>query len=200
MPIDVFKRDDSPYWFASLTENGKRRKVSLKRDLLVALTMTGGRWSEVASLRWAKIDWSGGVARLWGGKVGKERLVPLPEPFQAVLQRRRAEAPADATFVFSGLHGAARTGPSQAIRKAMDRANLNDDPATLKAHGRATIHSLRHTFASWLLQNGAGLAAVQDMLGHASIDHTRRYAHLEKSQTAKRMGAILSNIEVTKAA
>jgi site-specific recombinase XerD len=41
------------------------------------------------------------------------------------------------------------------------------------AHGKATIHSLRHTFASWLLQNGADLAEVQDTLGHTSMNMTR---------------------------
>jgi integrase len=165
------------------------------RDMLVALTMTGGRWSEVASLRWSKLDWSGGVVRLWGGKVGKERLVPLPEQFQEVLLRRRSEAPKDAPYVFTGMHGDKMAAPSQAIRRAMDRAGLNSDLDTVKAHGKATIHSLRHTFASWLLQNGAELSAVRDMLGHSSVSTTERYAHLEKGKTAKRMGSILSNIE-----
>jgi integrase len=179
--------------YAKLGGNTKRQTQDA-RDMLVALTMTGGRWSEVASLRWSKLDWSEGVVRLWGGKVGKERLVPLPEQFQEVLHRRRAEAPKDALYVFPGMHGDKMTAPSQAIRKAMDRAGLNSDPETIKAHGKATIHSLRHTFASWLLQNGAELSAVRDMLGHSTVSTTERYAHLEKGKTAKRMGSILSNI------
>jgi integrase len=182
--------------YAKLGGNTKRQTQDA-RDMLVALTMTGGRWSEVASLRWSKLDWSEGVVRLWGGKVGKERLVPLPEQFQEVLHRRRSEAPEDAHYVFPGMHGDKMTAPSQAIRKAMDRAGLNSDPDTVRAHGKATIHSLRHTFASWLLQNGAELSAVRDMLGHSTVSTTERYAHLEKGKTAKRMGSILSNIGVT---
>jgi site-specific recombinase XerD len=93
--------------------------------------------------------------------------------------------------VFPGWRGGEKlSSPSPAIREAMDRAGLNSDPETRKA----TIHSLRHTFASWLVQNGADLSAVQDMLGHSSITVTRRYAHLEKAKTARLMGSILSNI------
>jgi site-specific recombinase XerD len=67
----------------------------------------------------------------------------------------------------------------------------------VKAPGRATVHSLRHTFASWLLQHGADISEVQDMLGHTDISTTRRYAHLSKGKTAKRMGSILSKIGTT---
>jgi integrase len=166
------------------------------QDLMVALTMTGGRWSEVASLRWSKLGWTDGVANVWGGKVGKERLVPLPEQFQEVLRRRRAEWDGQNPYVFPSLktRGDKLTAPSRAIRDAMNRVGLNSDPDTVKAHGKATVHTLRHTFASWLLQKGADLSAVQDMLGHASVTTTRRYAHLEKAKTAKLMGSILSNM------
>lgn len=67
-------------------------------------------------------------------------------------------------------------------------------------HGRTTIHTLRHTCASWLIQNGADLSEVQDTLGHANMNMTRRYAHLSKSKTAKRMGSILSKMGKQEAA
>ena len=72
-------------------------------------------------------------------------------------------------------------------------------PASTSLKLPATLRPLT-TFASWLLQNGADLSAVQDMLGHKTIAMTRRYAHLEKSRTAKRMGSILSNIGASDAA
>jgi integrase len=81
-----------------------------------------------------------------------------------------------------------------AIRKAINRIGLNDDQEVVAAHGKATIHSLRHTFASWLLQNGANLSEVQDSLRHTTMNMTRRYAHLEKAETVRRMGSILSKI------
>jgi integrase len=66
----------------------------------------------------------------------------------------------------------------------MNRCGFNSDPAVVDKHGEATVHSLRHTFASWLLQDGAGLSEVLDMLGHATHEMTRRYAHLEKAVLA----------------
>jgi integrase len=197
---DIFRmtKATGKVWRSHKLSGMPRQKAQAAQDLLVALTLTGGRWSEVTGLRWSKIDWAEGVAKLWGGKVGKERLVPLPEQFQEVLRRRRAEADGTNPYVFPGWSGEKLRAPSPAIREAMDRCGLNSDPEIIKAHGKVTIHSLRHTFASWLLQNGADLSSVQDMLGHSSISMTQRYAHLEKAKTAKRMGSILSNIGATK--
>jgi integrase len=75
----------------------------------------------------------------------------------------------------------------------MDAVGLND-PATVAAYGRATIHSLRHTFASWLIQNGADLGEVADALGHTSLNMTKRYAHLSKSGTVAKLGGILNAV------
>lgn len=75
----------------------------------------------------------------------------------------------------------------------MTAVGLNE-PDTVAKYGRATIHSLRHTFASWLIQNGADLGEVADALGHASLNMTRRYAHLSKGATVAKLGGILNGI------
>jgi site-specific recombinase XerD len=67
-------------------------------------------------------------------------------------------------------------------------------PDIVAAHGTATVHSLRHTFASWLLQNGADLSEVQHQLGHHSMQMTLRYAHLQQHKTAAKLGALLSEV------
>lgn len=163
-------------------------------DMLVALAMTGGRWSEVAHMTWDQVDLVGfSTIRLWGFKDQQERLVPLPRIAGAMLadryQRRR-----NSLYVFPGNDPKApRAGPCRAIARAMDRAGLNA-PHMVARHGRATIHSLRHTFASWLLQNGLSLAEVQDLLGHASGEMTKRYAHLAKGQTVSKAAAVLARL------
>lgn len=163
-------------------------------DLLVALAMTGGRWSEVARMTWDQIDVVGWAAiRLWGFKDQQERMVPLPPIASAVL-RERWQQRRNSVYVFPGRDGDThRAGPCRAIARAMDRAGLNA-PHMVQRHGRATIHSLRHTFASWLLQNGMSLAEVQDLLGHASPEMTRRYAHLAKGRTVARAAEVLGNL------
>lgn len=176
----------------------QRHGASEARDLMVALTLTGGRWSEVASLRWGNIDtaaWA--TATLWGNKTKAERLIGLPDQIAGVLQRRYASAhddgapPTDRALIFPGTDGAQRAGTSRAILRAMDRAGLNT-AASVAAYGRATIHSLRHTYASWLLQRGADLSEVQQALGHKTLAMTLRYAHLSTARTASKMAKLLS--------
>lgn len=162
------------------------------QDLLVALTLCGGRWSEVAGLTWDRVgapDFT--VVRLWGSKTQEERLAPLPAPMRDMLVRRWRYACEDGTaaLVFPGRGGAERWA-CRAISRAMMRTGLNT-VENVARHGRATVHSLRHTFASWLIQNGANLNDVQHALGHSSPAMTQRYAHLSKADNAARLGRIL---------
>jgi len=168
---------------------GARREV---RDLVVALAYTGARWSEIAHLSWDRVDLRAGTIRLWAGKVQRERLVPIAEPLGAVLRRRLAERGTSA-LVFPGPGGRHRARPTEAIGQAFDAIGLNQ-PETVAKYGRATVHSLRHTFASWLVQNGADLGEVADALGHSTLNMTRRYAHLSKSGTVAKLGGILDGV------
>jgi site-specific recombinase XerD len=56
------------------------------------------------------------------------------------------------------------------------------------------VHSLRHTFASWLVQNGAELHEVSGALEHSSVNMTQRDAHLSKGATVAKLGGILTNM------
>ena len=163
------------------------------RDLVVALAYTGARWSEVAHLTWDRVDLRAGVIRLFAGKVQRERIVPIADPLGAVLRARFAGRRVGVNLVFPGPAGRPRSQPSGAIGEAMTAVGLNE-PDTVAKYGRATIHSLRHTFASWLIQNGADLGEVADALGHASLNMTRRYAHLSKGATVAKLGGILNGI------
>ena len=163
------------------------------QDLLVALVMTGGRWSEVAALTWDRVDLRHGTIRLFGTKDGEERTVPLPEQFRLILRRRAEDRKDVQHLIFPGRHGDQRGGTCRAILRAMNECGLNRTDSVAR-YGKATVHSLRHTFASWLLQNGADLSEVQDMLGHATMQMTRRYAHLAKRATVAKLGSILSRV------
>jgi integrase len=160
------------------------------QDLLVALTLCGGRWSEVTSLTWDRIDLAGRTIRIWGSKTQKERVVGVPEQFARVLARRYAERDPKNPLVFPNKRGDKRRGSCRAILRAMDRCGLNA-PESVRTMGKATVHSLRHTYASWLLQRGAGLAEVQEALGHTTLQMTRRYAHLQTSERVNKLRALL---------
>lgn len=183
----------------------KNKKLQQPQDLLVALAHTGGRWSEVAGLTWAQVDLQARTIRLWGNKTGKERVLPISDLLLAVLERRleahekalEGRQPGDPPIpdlVFPG-RGFRHLGPHLAsISRAMTAAGLND-PTSVARYGRATPHSLRHTFASWLLQSDeADLSDVNYALGHSGMTMTLRYAHLSKATTLGRINAALNGV------
>ena len=129
--------------------------------------------------------------RLWGSKTQKERMVPLPEAAKAVLIRRKAEAKAGCPFIYPGRDGGARrAGSCQTILRAMEAVGLNR-PDIVERHGRATVHSLRHTFATWARANGADLDEVQQALGHTTLQMTTRYAHLGQDAVNQKLARIM---------
>ena len=172
----------------SLADRIREQKLEC-RDLLVGLVYTGGRWSEVATLTWRQVDLERCTITLWGNKTKQERVVPIAEPLREVLVRRSGTR--SGALVFPGPGGVQRTGPADAIGRAMDAVGLNT-PDLVAKHGRATVHSLRHTFASWLVQNGAELHEVSGALGHSSVVMTQRYAHLSKGATVAKLGGIFN--------
>jgi integrase len=177
----------------------RRAEREQARDVLVALLLCGGRWNEVAGLTVDCVKADGTVLELYSTKVKKPHTVPIPPPLREVLLRRVAMAKAARTpFLFPATLGGDRSGHlshSPALREAIDRAGLNADKHILAKHGTATIHSLRHTYASWLLQEGKGdvqLAHIQQLLGHANIKTTMRYAHLVPEKTHALASAVLT--------
>ena len=196
VPFQAKREDGSPGKVATTNwsvDSPQRAGMVDARDLLVALTLTGGRWGEVRTMTWDRVDCDNfSTVRLWGNKTQSERLVPVPLQVQEMLRRRYLVR--ESHLIFPGRDGKQRgEGSHRPIARALNACGLNR-PDIVEKHGRATVHSLRHTFASWLLQNAADLSEVQDALGHKSLQMTRRYAHLSKGVTAARLGGILSQV------
>ncbi|HEY2772504.1 MAG TPA: tyrosine recombinase XerC [Candidatus Binatia bacterium] len=144
------------------------------RALIELLYSSGLRAAECAHLDWKHIHESLGVARVLG-KGSKERVVPVGADALAALSRYRSgwSLPRiDAAAVFVNARGTRLT--TRSIGRIVARHLAG---AAVVAH--ATPHSLRHSFATHLLDEGADLRAIQEMLGHASIATTQRYTHLE---------------------
>ena len=113
---------------------------------------------------------------VWG-KGGKQRTVPLSEPAQDALRRWLADGrPAlvtdltPAAAVFLNMRGR-RLTPRDA-RRIVDR----------RAASPTHPHALRHTFATHLLDGGADLRVVQELLGHSDVGTTQRYTHVSKER------------------
>jgi len=147
------------------------------RALLELLYAAGLRVSELVSLDWEDVDLKARVLRVVG-KGGRERMVPFGRPAAAALVewRRHWEsvrgAAGDDQPIFLNARGGRLTDRS--VRRVLDRW-----VAASAAAAGVHPHALRHTFATHLLERGADLRAIQELLGHASITTTQRYTHVD---------------------
>jgi len=161
-------------------------------DLVVFLLDSGARYTEVAEVPWTAIDvinWK--TVNIYRDKVGNEGTIAMTTRLREILQRRY-ERNGNTPYVFSGKDPMNPRGYStRGIRNAIDRAGLNS-PSLVKRYGKFTPHSLRHTFASRLVQGGLSLYAVSKLLGHSTTTMTQRYAFLSSSQVAEQAADILN--------
>jgi integrase/recombinase XerC len=153
----------------------KDRAFALSRDraMLEVLYGAGLRVSELAGLTWGQVDLDDGVARV-RGKGGKERLCPLGAMAVEALRAHRATfAPA------AGFHSPVFTdkkGRGVYPRWVQLRLKIFLKLAGLPLD--LSPHKLRHSYATHLLNSGADLRAVQEMLGHARLSTTQIYTHV----------------------
>ena len=149
------------------------------RALLETLYSTGARVSELVSLNVGDVHDSEGLLRL-RGKGRKERIVPIGElALEAITRYRASLATSPQTAghtcpLFYNLRGGRLTSRSVARIVARYSSRLSGGPVS--------PHTLRHSFATHLLDEGADLRAIQEMLGHASLSTTQRYTHVATDQ------------------
>jgi len=150
---------------------------------------TGLRKSEGLGLQWADIDLDAGTLRVWRKKVGRYTTLHLTTRAKDALVRHKATRVSREPLVFAGVEPTLKP-----MFAAIEAAGLNATPERVKAYGRATVHTLRHTFASRLVQAGFDLPKVQQLLGHTTIQMTMRYAHLAPDAGAERAASVLDAI------
>ena len=179
-PVSGHHREDLPTYLSprqleALLDVFDRRTLLGKRDYAVALCLArlGMRAGEVATLSLDDVDWRQGTLRLAAPKGRRQRQLPLPEPVgQALVSYLRQARPQGPTrWLFrtdDGQRPLTRSWLSQRVGRALARAGLG-------IPGKRA-HLLRRTFATHLVQQGASLKAVADLLGHASLSTTQVYA------------------------
>lgn len=145
--------------------------LSLRRWALLELLYSCGlRLAEVQGLDRASFDASGRQLRVVG-KGGVERIVPVGERARvAVAAYLRTRPDADTDALFLSIRG------GRLSRRQIQR-DVTGALASVADGERLTTHSLRHTFATHLLDRGADLVSVKELLGHASLTTTRMYTH-----------------------
>jgi integrase/recombinase XerD len=150
------------------------------RAIMELMYATGLRVSEVISLRMGDVNLELGYVRCIG-KGHKERVVPVGSMARAAVEdylrdvRPGFAASSGSREIFLSRRGHALTRQAlwKALRTLVVKAGITK---------RVTPHTIRHSFATHLLQHGADIRSVQEMLGHADISTTQIYTHLDKSR------------------
>ncbi len=158
-PVD----DDEPDW--------RRRRDDAVLELLYG---SGLRVGELCGLQVSSVSLADGAAHVWG-KGSKERRVPISEPAAAAVRRwieiRHDVLPPEAGDVLFGNERGRPLTPRD-VRRIVDRRSPTPTHP----------HALRHTFATHLLDGGADLRAVQELLGHTDVATTQRYTHVSRER------------------
>ncbi|SDM79151.1 integrase/recombinase XerD [Fictibacillus solisalsi] len=150
------------------------------KAMLELLYATGIRVTELVSLDQSDVHLSMGFLRCLG-KGNKERIIPLGKMAASAIQvylesgRPALQKGKSGNALFLNHHGnrLSRQGFWKILKHLAQKANIEKE---------LTPHTLRHSFATHLLENGADLRAVQEMLGHADISTTQIYTHVSKTR------------------
>jgi len=161
--LDAAPGHDEPLW--------RRHRDDAVLEVLYG---SGVRVSELCGLELDQVRLAERALIVWG-KGAKERRVPLSEPAAAALEtwlRTRPEVvpPEAGTVLFANERGKPLT--PRDVRRILDRRS------SVPTHP----HALRHTFATHLLDGGADLRAVQELLGHSDVATTQRYTHVSRER------------------
>ena len=187
--VDAPKVDNSRMRFLTRAEAEKllnllKTKNSDVHDMTLLSLHAGLRFGEITALTWADVDIDKKVLTIRDAKTGS-RYAFLTDQASVMLKNRTQGKPSD--YVFKGRKGKIDRISLTFVR-AVDDLKLNDgidDPRL-----QICFHSCRHSYASWMIEQGADLYTVQKLLGHKTNTMTQRYAHLSENRLREAAAAL----------
>jgi len=170
LPLFMTEEEVSKLIEAAFAKNEKDERGLRDRAILETFYSTGMRISEVVGLNIADIDFIGGIVKTMG-KGRKERVVPIGEVAIAAIRKYLDKRKKQDDAIFLNKNGKRITarGVRNIVRKYTHLAGIKQG---------VSPHTFRHSFATHLLNRGADLRTVQELLGHANLSTTQIYTHL----------------------
>ncbi|EFL50925.1 integrase family protein [Solidesulfovibrio fructosivorans JJ]] len=156
-----------------LLEHVAKRSHELHAISLVSLHC-GLRAGEIFNLTWSDVDFDRETLTLRDTKNGRTRIAYMTGQVRGMLAARVKGGPGDP--VFPGRGGVRRSYVSNAFERAVKDLGFNE--GITDSRQKVVFHSLRHTFASWLVEQGTDLYSVKELMGHRTLSMTERYSHL----------------------
>ena len=173
---------------------GLSKKSTQLHDMALVALHTGARAGEIFSLQWGDIDLEHGIISLRDTKGGRNRQAIMTEAVKELFSNLPPGARNE--YVFPSRTGARIKAVSRTFDKVADEIELNqgvDDPRL-----KVVFHTLRHTYASWLVMAGVDLYTVKTLMGHQTISQTERYSHLAPDAMRIAVQAFESGLYINK--
>ena len=161
-------------------------------DIAFLSLHTGMRKGEILSLRGEHLDFVAGRVLVKDAKTGS-RIVYMTPDVRSLLEEVRPASPGE--YVFrprSGRHERIKADADESFVRAVVACGFND--GIMDRRHKVVFHTLRHTYCSWLAISGVPLFTIGELVGHKSVEMTKRYSHLcpdAKQEAAARIGALM---------
>ena len=180
------KFDNRRQRFLSKTEAVKLFSFLESSEEWYAIAMfalhTGLRRGEIFNIHRSHVNYDERLLAIPNTKSGVNRIIPLNDIAAKIISKHMQKVDRRGLLF---LCVAPKT-----FSRAVDKSGLND--GIIDTRQRVVFHTLRHTFASWLVQDGVPLVVVSQLLGHSSLNMTMRYAHLDPLLQARQAVAQLN--------
>jgi len=179
-----------------LLEKLKEKSTQVYHISLLSLH-TGMRASEIFKLKWVDLNLEEGIINIKDAKSGS-RPAFMTSEVKAMFEKIKSQNNFFNDLVFTSNAGDTIRQISKTFERVIDELGFNEGITDRRQ--RFTFHNLRHTYASWLVQQGTPLYTVQQLMGHKSIALTERYSHLAPDSLKAAVTAFEKNLRLKKQA
>jgi integrase len=161
-------------------------------DMALLSLHCGLRAGEIFSITWNDVDFEHGIISIKDTKSGRNRSAIMTPDIKEMLEENKQTSESNG-LVFVSAIGTKITDISNSFSRAVNTLGFNDGIDDDRQ--KVVFHTLRHTYASWLVMSGVDLYTVQKLMGHSTISMTERYSHLAPDHLKKAVGMFVAALK-----